>query len=130
MSSSVLGFAIAVTSLLCVSFTLANEPGPAALDFIERLARGGLDGKPGGDTALRATTMQEKQRSIQRRLERLEGDLKGGEFELGRVEKRGDLAAVLVRKVGGFDAREIPSFSGGDGERGRVVEGGTCFGLV
>lgn len=97
-------------SFLWIGGLEAGEPGPAAIDFIEKVARGQLDDKPGGDTAMRAGTLREKRRSIQRRLERLEGDLRGGEFEVGAVERRGDLAAVLVRKVGGFDVGKYQVF--------------------
>ena len=37
---------------LSVTSVPANEPGAAALDFLEKLRAGELDTEPGGDTAL------------------------------------------------------------------------------
>ncbi len=88
----------------------ANEPGAAALDFLEKIRAGELDIEPGGDTALQRNTAPDKQKSIRSRMERLEQDLSGGTFELGSVKTEGDFAAVMVRKAGGFDSTRFQVF--------------------
>ncbi len=95
---------------LSIASVPANEPGAAALNFLEKLRAGELDTEPGGDTALQRNTAPDKQESIRSRLERLELDLRGGTFELGSVKTEGDYAAVMVRKAGGFDSARFQVF--------------------
>lgn len=85
----------------------ASDPGTAALNFLEKVRNGELNQEPGGDTALQANTTKGKLESIRKGLSRLGEDLRGGELELGRIKEDSGFAAVMVRKVVGFDSSEI-----------------------
>ncbi len=98
-----------IFGLLCSSL-FANEPGSAALDFLEKVRDGEVDLEPGGDTALQEHTAEAKRRQIRKALERLGGDLRGGSLELGQVKEEGDFAAVIVKKTGGFDSGHLQIF--------------------
>ncbi len=105
-----------VKRLLCLIFSfaslpvLANEPGTAALQFLEKVRSGGVDLKPGGDTALQRNTAENKRAVIRKLLEKLEQDLRGGILELGDIREDGGYAAVMVKKVGGFDSSQLQMF--------------------
>ena len=106
---AVRGFVFLIFGLACSSLH-ANEPGPAALGFLEKVRDGDLDLEPGGDTALQEHTAEAKRRQIRGALERLGGDLRGGSLELGEVREEGDFAAVMVKKTGGFDSGHMQVF--------------------
>lgn len=68
---------------------------------------GGLNLEPGGDTALQANTTAGKLMTIRKGIARLEADLRDGKLEIGEVKEDEGYAAVMVRKVAGFDSSEI-----------------------
>lgn len=81
-----------------------NEPGPAALDFLNKVRKGEVNLKPGGDTALHAHTSPGKLQVIRKRLETLGRDLREGTLEVGEIRTDDEFAAVMVWKVGGIDS--------------------------
>ena len=87
-----------------------NDPGKAAIDFLEKVRLRKLDLEPGGDTALSAQTAEEKKLQIARRLERMAHDLGSDPLEIGQVKLDENFAAVLVRKMGGFDPSRLQVF--------------------
>ncbi len=95
---------------LFLSPLMAADPGAAALDFLGKVRDGKLDLKPGGDTALLEHVTDGKRDSIQRRLARLETELRGCELELGEVKEDGGYAAAMIRKSSGFDSTEMQVF--------------------
>lgn len=88
----------------------ASEPGTVALEFLEKVREGEVNLEPGGDTALSPHTANTKRRQIARSLASLAADLKNGTLEIGEVREDQDFAAVMVRKVSGFDASGIQVF--------------------
>ena len=98
-----------IYGLMCAA-VLANEPGGAALDFLEKVRAGEVDLAPGADTALQENTGDAKLRQIRQSLERLEEDLLGGSLELGEVREDDGFAAVIVKKTGGFDSGHLQIF--------------------
>ncbi len=99
--------------LLAVAVTAhaaPSDPGKAAIDFLEKVRQRKLDLEPGGDTALSAQTADEKKRQIARRLDRMASDLGSGPLEIGEVKMDENFAAVLIRKVGGFDPSLLQVF--------------------
>ncbi len=96
--------------VLLVLPAAANEPGPAALDFLEKIKSGEVDLQPGGDTALQPHTTDDKRKAIREGLDRAETDLRGGSLELGEVKTDENFAAVIVRKVGGLDSTHLQIF--------------------
>ena len=101
------GFRFFLILCLLPGLAFAGGPGEAALVFLERVRDGKLNQEPGGDTALQASTTEGKLDVIQRGLKRLGEDLRGSELEVGKVKDDGDFAAVMVRKVAGYDSSEI-----------------------
>lgn len=100
---------------LILAFTVSslaapNDPGVTAIDFLEKVRTRKLNLDPGADTALSPNTSEKKRREISRRLERLARDLGDAPLEVGPVKLDDDLAAVLVRKSGGFDPSELQVF--------------------
>ena len=87
-----------------------NDPGGAAIDFLEKVRSRKLDLKPGGDTALSARTIEGKKDLIARRLERMARDLGNDRLEIAAVKEDENYAAVLVRKIGGFDPSRLQVF--------------------
>jgi hypothetical protein len=87
-------------------FAGPSEPGAAAVCFLEKVRAANLNLEPGGDTALAPQTSAQKRREIARRLERLGSDLGRDPLEVGAVKLDDDVAAVLVRKTGGFDSSQ------------------------
>jgi hypothetical protein len=101
------GFLFLILGLL-PSLAFASGPGSAALDFLEKARKGDLDLEPGGDTALQAdSTTAGKLKTIRKGIERLGADLGDGKLEIGEVKEDEGYAAVMVRKVVGFDSSEI-----------------------
>ena len=75
------------------------EPGPAALEFLEKVRSGKVDMRPGGDTALQSNTSQGKQMEIKQAIERLRVDLRQGNLVVSGVKQEGDFAAVMVGNI-------------------------------
>ena len=88
-----------------------NDPGGAAIDFLEKVRVRNLNLEPGGDTAISAQTAREKKQLIARRLERIALELGSDPLEVGAVKLDEDYAAVLVRKTGGFDPSRLQVFA-------------------
>jgi hypothetical protein len=84
-----------------------EEPGSAALRFLEKVRDGELDLNPGGDTALAPQTSENKRLEISRRLERLAEDLEGTTLEVGKVRIEEDLGAALIRQSAGIDPSRL-----------------------
>ncbi len=104
----------AIPSLLAMALSAVaapNDPGETAVHFLEKVRAKNVNLEPGGDTALSPQTSEHKRKEIARRLERLAGDLGGDPLEVGPVKLDDDLAAVLVRKIGGFDPSRLQVFS-------------------
>jgi hypothetical protein len=102
-----------LTILLAVAMTThaaPSDPGKVALDFLEKVRLRKLDLEPGGDTALSAQTAAEKRQRIARHIERMARDLGSDPLEVGAVKLDDNFAAVLVRKVGGFDPTRLQVF--------------------
>lgn len=87
-----------------------SDPGTVALDFLEKVRLRKLNLEPGGDTALSPQTADSKKRKIAKSLERMARDLGNDPLELGAVKLDDGFAAVLVRKVGGFDPNRLQVF--------------------
>lgn len=100
----------------CILFGLlvlpvfGNEPGAAALEFLEKIKNGKVDLKPGGDTAMQHHTMEDKRKAIHEGLKKAEKDLFGGSLELGDVKTDENFAAVIVRKASGLDSSQLQIF--------------------
>jgi hypothetical protein len=92
------------------SSAAVGDPGETALEFLEKVRARDLNLAPGGDTALSPHTSESKRVEISRRLERMARDLGTEPLELGPVKLDDDLAAVLVRKAGGFDPSGMQVF--------------------
>ncbi len=88
-----------------------NQPAQVAVDFLDKVRAGKLNLEPGGDTALTANTDVGKRREITRRLERTATDLGTGTLESCQTRLDENLAAVLVRKIGGFDPSRLRVFA-------------------
>jgi hypothetical protein len=87
-----------------------GDPGTAAIDFLEKVRQRKIRLEPGGDTAISAQTGEEKRRQIERRLDRMARDLGDDPLEIGPVTQDGNFAAVIIRKVGGFDPSRLQVF--------------------
>ena len=87
-----------------------SDPGTVALDFLEKVRLRKLNLEPGGDTALSPQTADSKKRKIAKSLERMARDLGSDPLEVGAVKLDDGFAAVLVRKVGGFDPNRLQVF--------------------
>jgi len=87
-----------------------SDPGTVALDFLEKVRLRKLNLEPGGDTALSPQTADSKKRKIAKSLERMARDLGNDPLEVGAVKLDDGFAAVLVRKVGGFDPNRLQVF--------------------
>jgi hypothetical protein len=102
---------MALSAMALSAMAAPNDPGETAVDFLEKVRAKNINLEPGGDTALSPQTSEKKRKEIARRLERLAGDLGGDPLEVGAVKLDDDLAAVLVRKIGGFDPSRLQVFS-------------------
>ncbi len=87
-----------------------SDPGETAIHFLEKVRSKNLNLQPGGDTALAPQTSEQKRKEIASRLERMARDLGDDPLEVGPVKLDDDLAAVLVRKIGGFDPGRLQIF--------------------
>ncbi len=101
-------------SVLLASTLIAHaspaDPGPAAIDFLEKVRLRKIRLESGGDTAISAHIGDEKRRQIERRLDRIARDLGDDPLEIGPVTQDGNFAAVIIRKVGGFDPSRLQVF--------------------
>lgn len=103
--------ALPVLMALTVSALAApSDPGETALLFMEKVRSRKINLDPGCDTALSPQTGEAKRQEIARRLDRIAKDLGNDPLELGAVKLDGDLAAVLVRKLGGYDPGRLQIF--------------------
>ncbi|MBC7980206.1 MAG: hypothetical protein H7Y36_06560 [Armatimonadetes bacterium] len=75
--------------------------------FLKKVQSGEINLEPGGDTALSPQTVADKKEVIRKRLERLGKDLRHSTLELGEVKEDEGFAAVMVRKVGGFETNDF-----------------------
>ena len=98
-------------ALAMTAMAAPNEPATVAVDFLDKVRAGKLNLEPGGDTALTANTDEAKRREIARRLERAATDLGNGTLEASATKLDDNLAAVLVRKIGGFDPSRLRVFA-------------------
>jgi hypothetical protein len=87
-----------------------GDPGETAVHFLEKIRTNKLNLEPGGDTALSPQTSGQKRQQIARRLERMARDLGNDPLEVGTIKLDDDLAAVLVRKTGGFNPDQLQVF--------------------
>lgn len=85
----------------------SSDPAEVALAFLEKVRVGKVNLEPDGDTALSIHTQEDKRREITRRLERTALDLEAGTLEAAEAKTDGDLAAVMIRKTGGFDPARL-----------------------
>ncbi|MEO7098530.1 MAG: hypothetical protein ABI162_04150 [Luteolibacter sp.] len=102
-----------ISILLAMAMTArgaSSDPGTVAIDFLEKVRVGKLDLEPGGDTALSAQTAGEKKLEIAKRLERMARDLGNDPLEVSEVKMDENFAAVLVRKIGGYDPGRLQVF--------------------
>ena len=90
--------------------TLANDPGNAAIAFLEKVRLGEVDLESATDTALKAQTSEGKRDVIAESLERLAIQIGGSKLELGEVRRDGDYAAVMIHQGTVFDKSEIRVF--------------------
>ncbi len=101
-------------ALLALTIVVARatpgDPGKAAIDFLEKVRERRLNLEPGGDTALSPQTAESKRREIAKRIERMAKDLGSDPLEISAVKEDEDFAAVLVRKLGGFDPSGLRVF--------------------
>jgi hypothetical protein len=100
--------------LLALAFTAHAapvDPGPVAVDFLEKVRQRKVNLAPGGDTALSNLTATSKRREIAKRLERMARELGNDPLEIGEVKTDENFAAVIVRKVGGFDPGRLRVFA-------------------
>jgi len=97
--------------VLAVSALAApSDPGETALHFLEKVRTRNVNLAPGSDTAISPQTSEKKRGEISRRLARMANDLGKEPLEVGPVRLDGELAAVLVRRMGGFDPNRIQVF--------------------
>ena len=87
-----------------------SDPAATAVHFLEKIRTKSLNLEPGGDTALAPQTSAAKRQQIARRLERLARDLGDDPLEVAAMKLDDDLAAVLVRKIGGLDPGQLQVF--------------------
>ena len=102
-----------ISILLAMAMTArgaSSDPGTVAIDFLEKVRVGKLDLEPGGDTALSPQTASEKKLEIAKRLERMARDLGNDPLEVSEVKMDENFAAVLVRKIGGYDPGRLQVF--------------------
>lgn len=89
----------------------AEDPAMAAMTFIEKVRNNQVNLESGGDTAISSHTTTDKKAEIARRLERLAGDLLESRLEVGPVKQDHDLAAVLIRKIDGYNPQKMQVIS-------------------
>jgi hypothetical protein len=100
----------ALLAMAVSALAAPSDPGETAVHFLEKVRTNNLNLEPGIDTALSPHTSEKKRKEIARRLERMASDLGNDPLEVGSVKLDGDLAAVLVRKIGGFDPSRLQVF--------------------
>lgn len=100
----------AILAMAMSGWAAPGDPGATAVQFLEKVRTKKVNLEPGADTALSPQTSAKKRDEIARRLERLARDLGNDPLEVGAVKLDGELAAVLVRKIGGFDPSRLQVF--------------------
>jgi len=105
-------------ALTAAALATPGDPGETAVHFLEKIRSHTLNLDPGGDTALAPQTSAPKRQEIARRLARLSRDLGHDPLEVGAIQLDDDLAAVLVRQIGGFDPGKLQVFPVGLVRRG------------
>ena len=100
----------ALLALIVQAVATPLEPGETAIRYLEKVRSREVDLTPGADTALSDRTGDAKRKEISRRLERMARDLGSDPLEIGSMKLDGDLAAVLVHKIGGFDPGRLQVF--------------------
>ena len=101
---------LVILAMVVTAFAGSSDPGEVAVHFLEKVRSKKINLDPGGDTALSPQTGEQKRKEIARRLERLARDLGTDPLEVGAIKLDDDLAAVLVRKIGGFDPSRLQVF--------------------
>lgn len=99
-----------ILAMATAAVAATDGPAETALRFLEKVRAGTVDLRPGHDTALAGQTGERKREEIRMRLDRLADDLGDGPLELGPVREQDGFAAVLVRRVGGFDPARLRVF--------------------
>lgn len=99
-----------ILAMATAAVAATDGPGETALRFLEKVRAGTVDLRPDRDTALAGQTGERKREEIRMRLDRLADDLGDGRLELGPVREQDGFAAVLVRRVGGFDPARLQVF--------------------
>jgi hypothetical protein len=100
----------ALLAMVMNALASTGDPGETAIRYLEKVRARELNLEPGTDTALSAQTSETKRQEIARRIERMVRDLGSDPLEAGSVKLDGDLAAVLVRKIGGYDPSRLQVF--------------------
>lgn len=111
-----------LASVVCVY--AAQGPAESAVDFVKKLGTGKVDLAAGTDTAIVSEISAQKKESILQRLERLAGEIKGEEVEVGPTRMEGTLAGVIVRMVDPgdpMDVRVLPVAMVRDGDTWRAA---------
>lgn len=98
-------------ALALPTLAAATDPAAVAVGFLEKIRTGNVNLEPDGDTALSANTLETKRREITRRLERTALDLEAGTLEPAETKTDGDLAAVVIQKLGGYDPGRLRVFA-------------------
>jgi hypothetical protein len=97
-----------VLALVSPIFAAATDaPEKEALRFVEKLRDKKLDLEPGHDTALSPATGNDKRKLIEERINHIRSEMSQGELEIGPGTVDGDMAAVLVRQMTGFDPSRL-----------------------
>jgi hypothetical protein len=87
-----------------------TDPGKAALEFLEKVRSGKINLAPNTDTAISPQTTDGKKHEIAKRLERLARDIGSDSLEIGTIKTDENFAAVMIRKVGGYDPSRLQVF--------------------
>ncbi len=87
-----------------------TDPGKVALDFLEKVRIGKINLSPNTDTAISPQTADSKKHKIAKRLERLARDIGTDSLEIGTIKTDENFAAVMIRKVGGYDPTRLQIF--------------------
>lgn len=103
-------FVSTLLALAGAAVAAPGDPGNSAIGFLEKVRSGKVSLEPGADTAISAQVTDRKRDEIKRRLNRIARDIGSSHLEIGPVKVDDDLAAVLIRKIGGFDPSRLQVF--------------------
>ncbi len=98
-----------LATALC-THAAANDPGAAAIEFLEKIRTGKLDLSPGTDTAITPQTADRKKEEIASRINRIAKDLGQDPLQLSSVKIDENFAAVLVKKISSLDPTRLQIF--------------------